>query len=262
VRFVQATARRAGLASTPLSRRACAQNCGTKHERANTRRASLRRSAGRSAGWRPRRSAGQSWWRTPPSATTHCRWGVSGVGRLGVGRLGLGLGRLGVLGSGALGGGVLGAWGWALGSEGRLGVGGSVGACLPVLTWRLHLPFALRSVARRGRVPARAPAAAPWVLQLGGFDRAPPLKHPQAHSTGALAALQPSLQTPQALPSMPGAQPQSPLPASSFLACKLKPHSSPQPQGLPGPYIKWFLEKLGHDGLNKLLGAVMRGFRG
>ncbi len=23
--------------------------------------------------------------------------------------------------------------------------------------------------------------------------------------------------------------------------------------GLPGPYIKWFLEKLGHDGLNKLL---------
>lgn len=24
-------------------------------------------------------------------------------------------------------------------------------------------------------------------------------------------------------------------------------------QGLPGPYIKWFLEKLGHDGLNKML---------
>ncbi|KAI8475989.1 MAG: inosine triphosphate pyrophosphatase-like protein [Monoraphidium minutum] len=24
-------------------------------------------------------------------------------------------------------------------------------------------------------------------------------------------------------------------------------------QGLPGPYIKWFLEKLGHDGLNRLL---------
>ena len=24
-------------------------------------------------------------------------------------------------------------------------------------------------------------------------------------------------------------------------------------QGLPGPYIKWFLDKLGHDGLNKLL---------
>lgn len=24
-------------------------------------------------------------------------------------------------------------------------------------------------------------------------------------------------------------------------------------QGLPGPYIKWFLEKTGHDGLNKLL---------
>lgn len=24
-------------------------------------------------------------------------------------------------------------------------------------------------------------------------------------------------------------------------------------QGLPGPYIKWFLEKLGHEGLNKLL---------
>jgi inosine triphosphate pyrophosphatase len=23
--------------------------------------------------------------------------------------------------------------------------------------------------------------------------------------------------------------------------------------GLPGPYIKWFLEKIGHDGLNKLL---------
>eukprot|EP01098_Paradermamoeba_levis_P003886 TRINITY_DN1715_c0_g1_i3.p1 TRINITY_DN1715_c0_g1~~TRINITY_DN1715_c0_g1_i3.p1 ORF type:complete len:206 (-),score=53.77 TRINITY_DN1715_c0_g1_i3:111-728(-) len=23
--------------------------------------------------------------------------------------------------------------------------------------------------------------------------------------------------------------------------------------GLPGPYIKWFLEKLGHDGLNKML---------
>jgi len=23
--------------------------------------------------------------------------------------------------------------------------------------------------------------------------------------------------------------------------------------GLPGPYIKWFLTKLGHDGLNKLL---------
>mmetsp|Transcript_102366 Transcript_102366/g.219074 ORF Transcript_102366/g.219074 Transcript_102366/m.219074 type:complete len:249 (+) Transcript_102366:32-778(+) len=26
-------------------------------------------------------------------------------------------------------------------------------------------------------------------------------------------------------------------------------------KGLPGPYIKWFLEKLGHDGLNKLLGG-------
>ncbi|KAG8460870.1 hypothetical protein KFE25_010925 [Diacronema lutheri] len=25
--------------------------------------------------------------------------------------------------------------------------------------------------------------------------------------------------------------------------------------GLPGPYIKWFLDKLGHDGLNKLLAA-------
>lgn len=25
--------------------------------------------------------------------------------------------------------------------------------------------------------------------------------------------------------------------------------------GLPGPYIKWFLEKLGHDGLNKMLAA-------
>eukprot|EP00828_Plagiopyla_frontata_P018747 TRINITY_DN239_c0_g1_i2.p1 TRINITY_DN239_c0_g1~~TRINITY_DN239_c0_g1_i2.p1 ORF type:complete len:122 (-),score=23.08 TRINITY_DN239_c0_g1_i2:93-458(-) len=24
-------------------------------------------------------------------------------------------------------------------------------------------------------------------------------------------------------------------------------------KGLPGPYIKWFLEKLGHEGLNKLL---------
>jgi len=24
-------------------------------------------------------------------------------------------------------------------------------------------------------------------------------------------------------------------------------------KGLPGPYIKWFLQKLGHDGLNKLL---------
>lgn len=24
-------------------------------------------------------------------------------------------------------------------------------------------------------------------------------------------------------------------------------------QGLPGPYIKWFLDKLGHDGLNRLL---------
>eukprot|EP00163_Fabomonas_tropica_P022537 TRINITY_DN3930_c0_g1_i2.p1 TRINITY_DN3930_c0_g1~~TRINITY_DN3930_c0_g1_i2.p1 ORF type:complete len:189 (+),score=34.37 TRINITY_DN3930_c0_g1_i2:15-581(+) len=24
-------------------------------------------------------------------------------------------------------------------------------------------------------------------------------------------------------------------------------------QGLPGPYIKWFLKKLGHDGLNKML---------
>ena len=23
--------------------------------------------------------------------------------------------------------------------------------------------------------------------------------------------------------------------------------------GAPGPYIKWFLEKLGHEGLNKLL---------
>ena len=23
--------------------------------------------------------------------------------------------------------------------------------------------------------------------------------------------------------------------------------------GLPGPYIKWFLEKVGHDGLNKML---------
>ncbi len=26
--------------------------------------------------------------------------------------------------------------------------------------------------------------------------------------------------------------------------------------GLPGPYIKWFLEKTGHDGLNKLLGKL------
>lgn len=26
-------------------------------------------------------------------------------------------------------------------------------------------------------------------------------------------------------------------------------------KGLPGPYIKWFLEKLGHEGLNKLLAA-------
>lgn len=24
-------------------------------------------------------------------------------------------------------------------------------------------------------------------------------------------------------------------------------------KGLPGPYIKWFLDKIGHDGLNKLL---------
>ncbi|GJD06112.1 Inosine triphosphate pyrophosphatase [Galdieria sulphuraria] len=24
-------------------------------------------------------------------------------------------------------------------------------------------------------------------------------------------------------------------------------------KGLPGPYIKWFLQKLGHDGLNRLL---------
>jgi inosine triphosphate pyrophosphatase len=24
-------------------------------------------------------------------------------------------------------------------------------------------------------------------------------------------------------------------------------------QGLPGPYIKWFLGKLGHDGLNRML---------
>merc|ERR1711879_467124 len=24
-------------------------------------------------------------------------------------------------------------------------------------------------------------------------------------------------------------------------------------EGLPGPYIKWFLDKLGHDGLNKML---------
>lgn len=23
--------------------------------------------------------------------------------------------------------------------------------------------------------------------------------------------------------------------------------------GLPGPYIKWFLQKLGHDGLNRML---------
>ena len=29
--------------------------------------------------------------------------------------------------------------------------------------------------------------------------------------------------------------------------------------GLPGPYIKWFLEKLGSDGLHKLL-AVSRIF--
>lgn len=24
-------------------------------------------------------------------------------------------------------------------------------------------------------------------------------------------------------------------------------------KGLPGPYIKWFLEKMGHDGLNAML---------
>lgn len=23
--------------------------------------------------------------------------------------------------------------------------------------------------------------------------------------------------------------------------------------GMPGPYIKWFLDKLGHEGLNKIL---------
>jgi inosine triphosphate pyrophosphatase len=27
--------------------------------------------------------------------------------------------------------------------------------------------------------------------------------------------------------------------------------------GLPGPYIKWFLEKLGHDGLNRMLGEFV-----
>lgn len=27
--------------------------------------------------------------------------------------------------------------------------------------------------------------------------------------------------------------------------------------GLPGVYIKWFLEKLGHDGLNKLLAGCV-----
>merc|ERR1712224_165081 len=26
-------------------------------------------------------------------------------------------------------------------------------------------------------------------------------------------------------------------------------------RGLPGPYIKWFLEKLGHDGLNTMIAA-------
>jgi inosine triphosphate pyrophosphatase len=26
-------------------------------------------------------------------------------------------------------------------------------------------------------------------------------------------------------------------------------------KGLPGPYIKWFLDKLGHDGLNKIIEA-------
>ncbi len=30
---------------------------------------------------------------------------------------------------------------------------------------------------------------------------------------------------------------------------------------LPGPYIKWFLEKLGHDGLNRMLGAGAGGAR-
>lgn len=27
--------------------------------------------------------------------------------------------------------------------------------------------------------------------------------------------------------------------------------------GLPGPYIKWFLEGIGHEGLNKMLGGFV-----
>jgi hypothetical protein len=30
-------------------------------------------------------------------------------------------------------------------------------------------------------------------------------------------------------------------------------HNNNNNKGLPGPYIKWFLEKLGHDGLNRML---------
>lgn len=50
------------------------------------------------------------------------------------------------------------------------------------------------------------------------------------------------------------------LACNSFTALKLSSphHTAPTPltsQGLPGPYIKWFLEKLGHDGLNRLLGG-------
>ena len=41
----------------------------------------------------------------------------------------------------------------------------------------------------------------------------------------------------------------------STLPALVAPKFSPAraSQGLPGPYIKWFLEKLGHDGLNRML---------
>ena len=61
----------------------------------------------------------------------------------------------------------------------------------------------------------------------------------------------------------------------SSCSCKVKcspPPLSPGPEGMsctrcflcllpspppaPGPYIKWFLEKLGHEGLNRMLGAL------
>lgn len=46
--------------------------------------------------------------------------------------------------------------------------------------------------------------------------------------------------------------------AAAMSACCARPQSATAGLAvIPGPYIKWFLEKLGHDGLNRMLGEAL-----